>query len=342
MATHNRTPFIAVSLASLACTAAQAESMDELHAKAKAEGTVVLYGAGPSGSHDRWVKEFEQRFPGIKVALTGGLSPELNKRVEQQLAAGKMETDLAILQTIQDFGRWKQRGAMRLFKPEGSEQIDAAYKDEDGAFIAVSVNLIQYAYNTQLVPAAEVPRSALDFLKPRFAGQAITTDPSEDDAALMVFSMIVEKYGWEWLDKYLAQKPAFVTTGHAAVSIAIAAGEKLVTFDSTSTTPRLKRDGKPIEPAFSAADSTPVFLVGGGIFKDAPHPNAAKLYLTWYLARGQQSRSGTFSARADVPPPAGMQPLTSYNIDRGYRRLVTDEARAAALRKRFAERIKQR
>jgi len=326
---------IAASLTAATATA-QAESMDELYAKAKAEGAVVLYGAGPTGSHDRWIKDFEQRYPGIKVAHTGGLSPQLNVKVEQQLAAGKMETDLAILQTIQDFGRWKQKGAMLLFKPEGSEQIDAAYKDEDGAFTAVSVNLIQYAYNSQLVPAAEVPKSALDFLKPRFAGQAITTDPSEDDAALMVFTMIVEKYGWEWMDKYLAQKPAFVTTGHAAVSIAIAAGEKLVTFDSTSTTPRLKRDGKPIEPTFSAADQTPVFLVGGGIFKDAPHPKAAKLYLSWYLAKEQQSRSGTFSPRADVPPPPGLQPLTSYNIDRGYRKLVTDEARVAELRKRFA------
>ena len=31
---------------------------------------------------------------------------------------------------------------------------------------------------------------------------------------------------------------------------------------------------------FSQADATPVFLVGAAIFKDAPHPNAAKLYLT--------------------------------------------------------------
>jgi hypothetical protein len=39
-----------------------------------------------------------------------------------------------------------------LFKPEGSETIDPAYKDEDGAFTAVSVNTIVYAYNTTLVP----------------------------------------------------------------------------------------------------------------------------------------------------------------------------------------------
>ena len=286
-------------IASLGCctTLAHAESIDALYEKAKLEKTVALYGAGPSGSHDRW---------------------------------------------IQDFGKWKKAGALMLFKPEGSETIDPAYKDEDGAFTAVSVNTIVYAYNTALVPAAEVPKSALDFLKPRFEGQLITTDPTEDDAGLSVFNLIVEKYGWDYMDKYMAQKPAFVTTGHAAVSNAIAAGEKLATFDSTSTTPRLKQQGKPIEPVFSQADPTPVFLVGAAIFKDAPHPNAAKLYLTWYLAKEQQSRTGTFSPRADVPPPAGLAPLSSYNIDSRFRALVSDESRLTELRKRFGGYIARR
>jgi ABC-type Fe3+ transport system substrate-binding protein len=334
-------PLLAASLA--CCVApARAESIDELYEKAKLEKTLVLYGAGPTGSHDRWIRDFQQRFPGVTVALTGGLSTALNKKIEQQLASKAMEADLAIFQTIQDFGRWKKAGALLLFKPEGSELIDPAYKDEDGAFTAVSVNTIVYAYNTKLLPAADVPKSALDFLKPIFQGQLITTDPSEDDAALAVFNMIVGKYGWSYMDKYMAQKPAFVTTGHAAVSNAIADGEKLATFDSTSTTPRLKQAGKPIEPVFSQADDTPVFLVGGAIFKDAPHPNAAKLYLTWYLAKEQQSRSGTFSPRADVPPPPGLAPLSSYKIDSGFRKLVSDESRAAELRRRFAGYIHKR
>jgi ABC-type Fe3+ transport system substrate-binding protein len=331
-----------VALLTACAMQARAESIDELYEKAKREQTLVLYGAGPTGSHDRWIKDFQQRFPGVTVAMTGGLSNGLNQKIEQQLAAGKMETDLAIFQTIQDFGKWKKVGALLLFKPEGSETIDPAYKDDDGAFTAVSVNTIVYAYNTKLVPAADVPKSALDFLKPIFLGQLITTDPTEDDAALAAFNTIVRKYGWSYMDKYMAQKPAFVTTGHAAVSNAIAAGEKLATFDSTSTTPRLKAEGKPIEPVLSQLDDTPVFLVGAAIFKDAPHPNAAKLYLTWYLAKEQQSRTGTFSPRSDVPPPAGMQPLSTYRIDSGFRAMVMDDAALGELRKRFAAYVGQR
>src|SRR6266853_44589 len=111
---------LAVAAASWLCAApAHAQSIDELYQIAKVEKTVTLYGAGPTGSHDRWVKEFEQRFPGVTVTFTGGLSTALNKNIETQLTSQKVETDLAILQTIQDFARWKKTGAMLSFKPAG-------------------------------------------------------------------------------------------------------------------------------------------------------------------------------------------------------------------------------
>src|SRR4029079_9214025 len=70
-------------------------------------------------------------------------------------------------------------------------------------------------------------------------------------------------------------------------------------------------------------------------FKDAPHPNVAKLYLQWYMAKEQQSRTGVFSPRSDVPPPEGLQALSAYKIANRYRDFVSDEARLVALRKRF-------
>ena len=82
-------------------------------------------------------------------------------------------------------------------------------------------------------------------------------------------------------------------------------------------------------------DDTPVFTLTGGIFKDAPHPNAAKLYLTWFLAKEQQSRVGSFSSRADVPPPEGFNPLTSYKIANNYREFMIDEKLIGELRRRM-------
>src|SRR5260221_5970006 len=140
----------------------------------------------------------------------------------------------------------------------------------------------------------------------------------------------------------MGQRQVFDPSGQAVISTPQAAGEKRATCVSTSTPRGLKQADKPIEPVFSRADPTPVFLVGAAIFKHAPHPNAAKLYLTWYLPKEQQSRSGTFSPRSDVAPPPGLEPLSSYNIDRGYRALVSDEARLTQLRARFGSYIGRR
>jgi ABC-type Fe3+ transport system substrate-binding protein len=324
---------IGVSLCGIAAPHAQS---DMLYEQAKLEKTVVLYGAGPPGPYKRWIEDFQNAYPGVTVAFTGGLSNTLDKKIDAQIAAKAMEADVGIFQTIQDFVRWKKAGALLFFKPEGSAAIDPAFKDEDGAFTTVSVNMVTYAYNTQHLAAAEVPKSALDFLKPVFREQLITTDPSDDDAGFMAFHTIVQKYGWDYMDKYMAQKPRFVRDGHATVSNAVAAGEMLATFDSTSTTPRLIREGKPIQMALSQDDPTPLFLVSAAIFKDAPHPNAAKLFVDWYLAPAQQSRTGAFSPRSDVAPPQGFKPLSAYNLDRSFRALLSDAPGLAALKARFA------
>jgi ABC-type Fe3+ transport system substrate-binding protein len=322
-----------VALCGVAAAHAQSNALYE---QAKTEKTVALYGAGPPEPYQRWIADFEKAYPGVTVAFTGGLSNALDKKIDQQIAGKAMEADIGIFQTIQDFVRWKKAGALMLFRPDGSDAIDPAFKDEDGAFTTVSVNMVTYAYNTQNVAAADVPKSALDFLKPVFAGKLITTDPSDDDAGFMAFHTIVAKYGRDYMDKYMAQKPRFVRDGHATVSNAVASGEMLATFDSTSTTPRLIREGKPIQLVLSQDDPTPLFLVSAGIFKDAPHPNAAKLFVDWYLAPAQQSRTGAFSPRSDVPPPQGFKPLTAYNLDRGFRALLSDAEGLAATKARFA------
>ena len=83
----------------------------------------------------------------------------------------------------------------------------------------------------------------------------------------------------------------------------------------------------------SQADPTPVFLVAGAIFAGAPHPNAAKLFLDWYLAPDQQRRLLGPLRRAAA---AGLKPLSAYNLDRSFRALHSDPDQLAALKRRFA------
>ena len=330
-----RMPSIVCAAVLLTVSAPSAETLNELYEKAKVEKALVFYAGGPTAPYEARVKRFHEQFPGIQVSVEGGFSNVLNQRIERQMTEGKLEVDLAFFQTVQDFVGWKKRGKLLAFKPDGFDQIIPNLRDTDGAYMAFSAVAIAYAYNTSLVKPDNAPRSALDFLKPEFAGKLISVYPHDDDAALYLFHLIVQKYGWGWMDHYMAGKPHFVQ-GHLPVARAVAEGKMAATLDATITTAGgLKRQGAPIEIAFSEQDETPVFSVTGGIFKDAPHPNAAKLFLSWYLAKEQQTGSGGFSPRVDVAPPPGFKPLTSYKIANNYREFVTTEPLVAEMRKRM-------
>ena len=90
----------------------------------------------------------------------------------------------------------RRRASSCNFKVDGFDQIDPSFRDEDGAYIT-AVNQITYAYNSAAVKPEDVPKSALDFLKPQFMGKVITVYPADDDATLYLFHTIVQKYGWD-------------------------------------------------------------------------------------------------------------------------------------------------
>jgi len=326
---------VAAALVFGCASAPQTESLQSLYDKAKAEKTVVLYGGGPVTQYEPFAREFEQLFPGIKVAITGGFSNVLDRKIDAQLEAKKLEVDLAIFQTLHDFLRWKKAGVLLNFKPEGFDKIDPGFKDEDGAFVGVAVQGHPYAYNPKFVRPEDVPRSALDFLKPQFRGKLVACYPADDDATMYVLYGIVQKYGWSYMDRYMANQPNFIQ-GHLSVVRSISSGANWVTLDSIAhQSLEQKRAGQPHELAISEVDPLPVWPLTGAIFKDAPHPNAAKLFLTWYLAKEQQMRIGTWSPRSDVPPPDGLKPLASYRLQNSYREFMSDEKLLADLRKRF-------
>lgn len=312
-----------------------AQSSDALYASAKEEKALVLWAAGPVASYERAIEAFSRQFPEIAVSLKGGLSNALHAGIEEQFGSRKVETDVSILQSIQDFVDWRGRGLLLPFKPAGFERIDPEAKDKDGAWIAVNKMPIFYAYNTEQVQSSAVPQLALDFLRSRFRGKLITTYPADDDAGLFAFATIIQKYGWGYMAQYMNQNPKFVQ-GHLAVARSIASGESLATFDATAnSTVEVSRAGGNIALAGPGDDYLPVAFAAEAILKDAPHPNAARLFVAWYLSQDWQSRTGVYSSRSDVPPPPGLPPLSNYRLEQRYAEFLSNRAQLADLRARL-------
>ena len=98
--------------------------------------------------------------------------------------------------------------------------------------------------------------------------------------------------------QYMKQQPKFVQ-GHLNVARSLGSGESLVSFDNTvsSTLDVQQREGGKVALAGPTDDFLPVFFTAEAILKDAPHPNAAKLYVTWFLSKEWQTRTGVYSSR---------------------------------------------
>jgi ABC-type Fe3+ transport system substrate-binding protein len=309
---------------------ARAHDMDALYQAAKYEGALNLYGGGPAASYIARAKKFEQRFPGIAVNVVGGFSNRLTTQIDEARKAGKPHADLAMLQTIQDFVKWKRDGALLVFKPDGWETVGEPYKDPDGTFLGHYVTLLAYAYRPDLVNVP--PRSARDFLAPAFRGKLISTYPHDDDITLYHYARLVDRYGWGFMDAYMKLEPKFVM-GHLGVAQALTKGEAAGSIDQMVYANEKSVAVIPNEEPPTA------FAQTLAIFKDAPHPNAAKLFVNWYLSKEEAvtlRAPGRWSVRADVAPPDGFKELSHYKLNDRFQQFITDDpAKVDALRERF-------
>ena len=106
-------------------------SAAELYESARAEQALVLSIGGPTAPWEECAVAFQSSYPGIEVAIDGGFSNVLTPKIDKQISEGKLGVDVAVLQTLQDFARWKMAGQLLRFVPEGWETIDATFKDPD-------------------------------------------------------------------------------------------------------------------------------------------------------------------------------------------------------------------
>jgi ABC-type Fe3+ transport system substrate-binding protein len=314
----------------------ETRSLDELHRAALAEGgKLVVYSGGDIPNASAGLeKAFADRFPGMSIKIFTDLSKYHDARIDLQLERGRLEADIAILQTLHDFDRWKDGGHLLAYKPLDWDAILPQYKDPDGAFISVGVIAFSNSYNTAQLSEADAPRDALDYLDPRLKGKIALTYPHDDDAVLYQFDRIITTHGWDYMDKLMAQDVLWVR-GTVPARIAVAEGKRLATFTASGTfAPPPNAPSRFILPRRDVFHSWPQT---GAIFKEAPHKAAAKLYMSWMASKEATiARTAQWSVRRDVPGAGSIGLIESHNTDPlRFRIFMKDRARIERLKTQF-------
>jgi iron(III) transport system substrate-binding protein len=162
-------------------------------------------------------------------------------------------------------------------------------QEPDGAYAAWRVSLSVMGYNTKLVKPEEAPKAFTDLLDPKWAGKIVKAHPSYSGTALTATFQIARDIGWDYLEK-LAKQRVMQVQSSTEPPKKLALGERAIMADGNEYVLLvMKKDGNPVEPIYPK-EGSPLIISPSAIMKNAPHPNAAKLFQNYLFSlEGQQA-----------------------------------------------------
>lgn len=306
---------------------------EALKAAAREEGRLVLASGNNSSRaltppiRDAFGKQF-----GIQVTVAGGRGSEQFARIGAERQGGRYEIDLLILGRRHMGESFGPAGFLtpiqdQLFHPDA---LDTSkwwgerlwFREPEGVepkySVAFSVsaypNPLTPSYNTELVTEADIAaiNSAWDFLDLKWKDKIIALSP----LATGISSGLIDIYahpalGPAWIERFFSREldVTFAADDRQIVDSISFGGHALAFFGqgAEGALVALAREGLPVarwsknleEGGRLSANSSYVWL---GMLDRAPHPNAAKLFVNWWLTQEGQTAYNTLSATTDLPP----------------------------------------
>jgi iron(III) transport system substrate-binding protein len=280
---------------------AQESATSKLIEGAKKEGRMVFYSSLNIEDNNGLLKRFEEKYPFIKTELNRLTADRLLIRFQSEARAKKHVADVVLNGGARTYITKKEGLLMKYVSPE-SKFYGPGFKDPDGYWTDAYLNAHVLVYNTRMVKAQEVPRSHADLLKPQWTGRFVMVSKAYE-WFLKILKLNGEEKGLEYFKQLAAQKPGF-RIGSSQVADLVAAGEHPIGINTYSTNIEdLKARGAPVE--WVPLDPVVAILHPLAISANAPHPNAAKLFVDYVLSKEGMMILRSFKripSRLDVEP----------------------------------------
>jgi iron(III) transport system substrate-binding protein len=299
--------FILVGLSTAAARAADAKpawqmTWEKTVAAAKKEGKLNFY-VGRYGS-EPLLNEFRKEFPEIKLVTVNGAGNTLGTRIIAEMRAGNVLADLfsggantnyeilyegkaldsikstLILSEVLDESKWHE-GRHRYTDPEQRHVFIYIANPSSSGFY----------YNTNLVNPKEF-KSYWDLLTPRWKGKYVSQEPTGTGlGASMQFFYYHPELGAEYIRKLFGDMQPMFGRDRRQITDWLAQGRYALCVGCRDTA-RAKSQGLPVDELDNVDWKEGVQLTSGGgsmsLIKGGPNPNAAKVFINWFLSRRGQ------------------------------------------------------
>ena len=271
---------------------------------AKREGQVTVYISGYGATLD--AGHFQKDFPEIKLVAVTGQSGQLGPRILAERRAGKYLADISSAGANPHYQLFYASKILEpissaLILPEVTDQSKwwggkHWYIDPEGQYIFVYVGNMTGtgAYAVNALNPAEF-KSYWDFVNPKWKGKIVARDirnpgPGGDN---MRFFYHHPGLGPKFIHRLFSEMDLTLTRDFRQGIDWLGQGKfPLAIFFSNSDVKMAGRQGLPVDVIDNSSFKEGVPMgVGFGtlsLFKNAPHPNAAKVFINWYLSRKAQ------------------------------------------------------
>jgi iron(III) transport system substrate-binding protein len=324
------------------CASAQSSAeWDKLVAEAKKEGKVVIIAPPDPEVRQNIPKAFKEKY-GITVEYLGGRSSDTAARLRSERQAGVYTVDVALsgmLTMASIFHAEKMLDPIRpvLLDPDvtDAKKWKAGklwFIDPEDQYILrlFSTRTAMFYLNTQYVKPEEI-KTVQDLLDPKFQGKIITADPTLPGIGSSDSARFYIQFGEDFVKKLYLDQKMLISRNRRQIGDGLARGAYPIAFGAEDEEmERLQREGFPIHRVYSVQGMSDIVSPSVGhvaMFNNAPHPNAAKLFVNWIAskeglevysrARGGVPTRNDIDAASYLPkeviPQEGVEYFDSYN-----------------------------
>ena len=290
-------------------------------AAAKSEGQITVY----ASTYERVLEAFKTEYPEIKVTSIGGRSSDVAARVVAERRAGKFLADVVAVGSNTAFNVLYRAKALDPLKPtfilpevlDPSKWLGGEYPFVDPerqyVFVYLSNPSSVFDYNSKLINPSEF-KSYWDVLNPKWKGKIVSLTPTSTTmGSTLQFLYYHPELGQEFLKKFFGSMEVTFSADPRQMLDWLAQGNYSICLGCRNNEiARAKKQGLPVGTLDTSAwkEGGRISLSGSlSLANKAPHPNAAKIFINWYLSRKGQiavQKEGTSddavnSRRIDIP-----------------------------------------
>ncbi len=317
-----------VPISNLPLPTSQDAAWDKVVELAKQEGRVTAYSFNLTGDiASAAAAAFQNRY-GIKLEIVGGVGATLAERIKTENSAKKyvadtFDTGVTAILPLKELGLLASIGDLPVQKEKDSWVLNPIFDPPDSTMVRVRIEYQTAVINTKLVRPEEEPQSFLDFINAKWKGKKLVTAPPRISWPLVYLHVMLPDTLNEDYFRALGKQDMLMVATMRDEATAVARGEAYAAVStSVPIANSLIVSGAPLKPLTMREGTISSFPVVS-VPKNAPHPNAARVFVNWWISpEGQTTINksmGVPSIRKDVPDfsyqGAGLKPVKFLALD---------------------------